>query len=254
MAGDGVNDILAMREADCSITVGEAVDAARQTAKIVLLNSDLSSLLTVLSEGRRVVNNITRVAGVFFIKTVYSILLSLLCLITNTQFPFIPIQITLINLVIEGYPAFFMSFEPDNRKITRRFLPSVLRNAFPNGLTIAIMVSLILLWAPTLGIAPEQSFLMAYLILGSVGMQGVLKACIPFNKLYLSLVLTMMIGFSAAVYLFHHLLQFPSLDSSLLPLTIALVALSLVVERVLNFFCKRFWAPCSNELIKKLKN
>lgn len=94
------------------------------------------------------VNNITRVAGVFFVKTIYSVLLSLVCLVLNIPFPFMPIQITLIDLIIEGYPAFFISFEPDNRRITGRFLPSVLRRAFPNAVSILIcfVVLLALSW------------------------------------------------------------------------------------------------------------
>ena len=118
MTGDGVNDLLALRQADCSIAMAQGSDAARQISQVVLLDSDFSALPSVLSEGRRVVNNITRVAGVFFVKTIYSVLLSLVCLVLNIPFPFMPIQITLIDLIIEGYPAFFISFEPDNRRIT----------------------------------------------------------------------------------------------------------------------------------------
>ena len=148
MTGDGVNDLLALRQADCSIAMAQGSDAARQISQVVLLDSDFSALPSVLSEGRRVVNNITRVAGVFFVKTIYSVLLSLVCLVLNIPFPFMPIQITLIDLIIEGYPAFFISFEPDNRRITGRFLPSVLRRAFPNAVSILIcfVVLLALSW------------------------------------------------------------------------------------------------------------
>lgn len=106
MTGDGVNDLLALKEADCSISVGQGSDAARQTAQLVLLDSDFAVLKDVLLEGRRVVHNVTRSAGVFFIKTLYSVLLCAICLLTNTPFPFVPIQITLIDLIIEGYPSF----------------------------------------------------------------------------------------------------------------------------------------------------
>ena len=91
------DSILALREADCSIAIAEGSDAARQVSQLVLLNSDFSSLPQVLAEGRRVVNNITRVAGVFFVKTIYSVLLSIICICTNQPFPFLPIQITLID-------------------------------------------------------------------------------------------------------------------------------------------------------------
>lgn len=102
MTGDGVNDLLAMRQADCSAAMGNGSDAAKQTAQLVLLDSDFSVLRDVISEGRRVINNLTKSAGVFFIKTIYSVLLSVLCLLLNTDFPFIPIQITLIDAVCVG--------------------------------------------------------------------------------------------------------------------------------------------------------
>lgn len=112
MTGDGVNDLLAMKQADCSIAVGQGSDAAKQTAQLVLIDSDFSVLRSVLAEGRRVVNNITKSAGVFFIKTIYSVLLCLVCIILNMDFPFLPIQITLIDLVIEGYPPSLFPSSP----------------------------------------------------------------------------------------------------------------------------------------------
>lgn len=106
MTGDGVNDLLALKEADCSIAIADGSDASKQISQVVLLNSDFTCLPDVLLEGRKVVNNVTRVAGVFFIKTIYTILLSLFCVISNTAFPFIPLQITLIDLLIEAMPSF----------------------------------------------------------------------------------------------------------------------------------------------------
>ena len=145
MTGDGVNDILAMRKADCSIAMAHGSQAARQAAQVVLLDSDFTALPRILLEGRRVVNNMTRVAGVFFVKTIYSILLSLFCVLTNLPFPLIPIQVTLIDLFIEGYPAFFQSFVPDGRKLTGRFLPSVLRRSLPNAVAILLASAALLL-------------------------------------------------------------------------------------------------------------
>ncbi|WP_369670847.1 HAD-IC family P-type ATPase, partial [Enterococcus faecium] len=98
MTGDGVNDVLALREADVSIAMAAGDSAARQIANLVLLDSDFTTLPAALFEGRRVVNNVTKVSGIFFIKTIYSFLLSLLCVATSTAFPFSPIQITLLDL------------------------------------------------------------------------------------------------------------------------------------------------------------
>ena len=231
MTGDGVNDLLALREADCSIAVAEGSDAARQVSQVVLLDSDFSALPSVLSEGRRVVNNTTRVAGVFFVKTIYSVLLSIVCLILNIPFPFLPIQITLIDLIIEGYPAFFMSFEPDGRKITGRFLPSVMRRAVPNAVSILIcfLVMLVLSWATP--IPDEQFSILLYLLVGTAGIQAVFKASWPFNKLRVFLCSTMTVGFYLAVFLFRHMLQVSLPTGLTLFLLIGFILLSFLAER-----------------------
>ena len=245
MTGDGVNDILALREADCSIAIGEGSDAARQVSQLVLLDSDFAVLPGVLAEGRRVVNNVTRVASIFFVKTIYSAILSVLCILMNIPFPFVPIQITLIDLAIEGYPTLFMSFEPDGRKITGRFLPSVLRRALPNALVIVADVLLVWLAAPKLGIFADQSETMMYLLVGLMGVAAVFKSCWPFNKLRVFLFTTMTIGFYAAIYLFQGLLHIALPSAAQWPLLLGLAAGSIVMERI--------FAWIINAVMKKTK-
>lgn len=239
MTGDGVNDILALREADCSIAIGEGSDAARQVSQLVLLESDFSVLPEILAEGRRVVNNITRVASIFFVKTIYSAILSLLCVLMNIPFPFLPIQITLIDLAIEGYPTLFMSFEPDGRKVRGRFLPSVLRRALPNALVIVADVLLLYFAGPALGIAGAQAETAMYLLTGLMGIEAVFKSCWPFNKLRVFLFTTMSIGFYAAIYLFQGLLQVTLPSAAQLPILLAIAAGSILLERVFAFLIGR---------------
>ncbi|MBC5787494.1 cation-translocating P-type ATPase [Clostridium facile] len=234
MTGDGVNDLLALREADCSIAVAEGSDAARQVSQVVLLDSNFSSLPAVLGEGRRVVNNITRVAGVFFVKTIYSVLLSIVCLLFNIPFPFLPIQITLIDLIIEGYPSFFMSFEPDSKKITGHFLPSVMERAIPNAISILVCFLVSLAMSPFLQLSTEQAGILLYLLVGTVGIQAVLKASWPFNKLRVFLCSTMTVGFYLAVFLFHPLLQVSLPSGITLLLFAGFVLLSFLVERAVS--------------------
>lgn len=205
MTGDGVNDLLALKEADCSISVGQGSDAARQTAQLVLLDSDFAVLKDVLLEGRRVVHNVTRSAGVFFIKTLYSILLCVLCLLTNTPFPFVPIQITLIDLVIEGYPSFFLSFLPDSRPVRTKFLPEAIRRAAPNALAIGVcfLFYLILHAMGIFGLSGEQTQAntLLFLLIGTVGLLGVFKMCLPFTKGKAFFAATSAIGFYFAIAL-----------------------------------------------------
>ena len=205
MTGDGVNDLLALKEADCSISVGQGSDAARQTAQLVLLDSDFAVLKDVLLEGRRVVHNVTRSAGAFFIKTLYSILLCVLCLLTNTPFPFVPIQITLIDLVIEGYPSFFLSFLPDSQPVRTKFLPEAIRRAAPNALAIGVcfLFYLVLHVMGIFGLSGEQTQAntLLFLLIGTVGLLGVFKMCLPFTKVKVFFAATSAIGFYFAIAL-----------------------------------------------------
>ena len=247
MTGDGVNDLLALKEADCSIAVGQGSDAARQVAQLVLLDSDFSVLRDVLMQGRRVVNNITKSAGVFFIKTLYSILLCAICLVTNMPFPFIPIQITLIDLVIEGYPSFFASFEPNAKKVTTRFLPEAIRRAAPNAIAIGVcfVLYLILHAVGIIGAGGEntQANALLYLLIGTVGIMGVFKMCYPMNRLRAFLAVTTAVGHYAVValclFLKDHILCLDILHMAVptgttLLLFVLFTAVSVLTERLLS--------------------
>ncbi|WP_407855187.1 HAD-IC family P-type ATPase [Enterococcus hailinensis] len=240
MTGDGVNDILALREADISIAMAEGDDATRQIADIVLLDSDFGKLPAIIFEGRRVVNNITRSSGVFFIKTIYSLLVSLFCILTVSTFPFIPLQITLIDLAIEGYPAFFLSFEKDNQKITGRFLPTAIKRALPSGLLV--MANILLVWLLEKLFLPsaDARTLMYYLLIG-ISCFAVMKSCQPFNQLRLFLTITTTIGSYIAIILFHQLLSVGTLS----PLTFGLFIIFMLGNLL-------FWKPLAKQ-VQKLK-
>lgn len=229
MTGDGVNDVIALREADLSITLPEANDAAKQVSQIVLLNEDFSVLKDVLMEGRRVVNNLTNVARIFFIKTIYSVFVSLFCILTNTAFPFIPIQITLIDLAIEAYTSFFISFEPNGKPVRGVFLHTVLRNAAPFAIMITLNTIVLTYLGPVLGIAEEQLVTIMYLLIGFVSILAVLEVCIPFNKLRVFLFSTTFIGFFVAVYLFRNLLHVATINTQEFEIFVAFAVISTVV-------------------------
>ncbi|NFN93292.1 HAD family hydrolase [Clostridium botulinum] len=238
MTGDGVNDVIALRQADCSITLPEASDVAKQVSQIVLLNSDFSVLKDVLMEGRRVVNNITNVARIFFIKTLYSVMLSVLNIITCTAFPFIPIQITLIDLVIEGYTSFFISFEPNGKQIKESFLRSVLKNAFPYSLVIIINIIILYLLSPTLKIETIQMTTIMYYMIGFTSILAVIKACRPFNKMRMFLCTTTAIGFFVAAFLFNNILHLSKLGLQELIVFLIMATLSIVLILIKNYLTR----------------
>lgn len=142
MTGDGVNDVLALKDADCSIAMASGSDAARQISQLVLLDSNFSALPSVVMEGRRVVNNITRTSVLFLVKTIFSFLLSFLALVFSMPYPFVPIQLSLISAVVEGIPSFFLTFEPNHERLQGNFLSTVLRQAFPCALVIVLNIVL----------------------------------------------------------------------------------------------------------------
>ncbi|MDR3349362.1 MAG: HAD-IC family P-type ATPase [Acidaminococcales bacterium] len=242
MAGDGVNDVLALREADCSVALAGGSDAARQVSKLVLLNSDFSSLLYVLAEGRRVVNNITRAAGIFFVKTIYSVLLSALCVVFNIPFPLIPLQGTLMDLTIEGFPSFSMSFQKDNKKITGTFLRTVLRRAFPNALAVILAVLATHFAAARFGLARIESITILYGIIGFIGVQAVFKASRPFDRFRAVLCAATTIGFFGGMLLFHEFLLIKVPQGRTLTILIVMAAASLPAERLFALITDRIMA------------
>ncbi len=232
MTGDGVNDVIALRESDCSITLPDASDAAKQVSQIVLLNSDFSVLKDVLMEGRRVVNNITNVARIFFIKTIYSVLLSLFCIITNTAFPFIPIQITLIDLVIEGYTSFFITFEKNQKPITGAFLPTALTNAAPFAIVIMFNIIVLTIIGNVIGIEAGTLTTMMYLLIGFVSILAVQEVCTPFTKAHAFLFTTTAIGFYLAAFLFHRLLELSAVPRQEIIITLVLAVISYLLIHI----------------------
>lgn len=239
MTGDGVNDVLALREADCSIAMAEGDSATRQIANLVLLDSDFTSLPDVLFEGRRVVNNLTKVASIFFIKTIYSFLLALICIVTNLAFPFIPIQITLIDLAIEGYPSFFLSFEGDKTKVHKGFLKTVLTNALPNALLVILNIVVVYLYSQSANLSAIETTTVMYYLLVGVSLLAVIRACMPFNPLRIFLAVTTTVGVYVAAFLFQSLLHIDTLTSNTLPLFLIMITISAIIRIIVELVKKR---------------
>lgn len=212
MTGDGVNDLLALREADCSIAVADGSDASRQISQVVLLESDFTHLPQVVMEGRKVIHNVTRTAQVFFIKTIYSVLVSFFCLFANRAFPFIPIQITLIDACIEAYPSFLTILESDIRRIRGKFLPTALSGAAPFGITAAAMIA-VLSFAAAMP-QPERQTVM-YVLLILISMAAVIKSCYPFSPLRVFICGTMAAGTFGALAILPSLFEVSSITGEM---------------------------------------
>lgn len=143
MTGDGVNDVLALKDADCSIAMQNGSDATKNVAQLVLLDSNFASMPKVVAEGRRTINNIQRSASLFLVKTIYSTILALMFLFMGEAYPFVPIQLTLISTVTIGIPSFILALEPNNARIRGNFLRNVISKSLPTGITVALNILII---------------------------------------------------------------------------------------------------------------
>ncbi|MGN0971313.1 MAG: HAD-IC family P-type ATPase, partial [Aristaeellaceae bacterium] len=200
MTGDGVNDIPALKAADCSIAMAGGADAAKHAAQLTLMQSDFSALPQVVLEGRRVVNNVTRAASLFLVKTLYSFAVTVLLLFLPAVYPFQPIQLTLISCLTIGIPSFFLALEPNRERIRGRFLDMVLLRAVPGaaGVTLCAVLAMML---EHQGWAVDVCSTVATLSAGGIGLLVLLGTCLPFTPMRAALWSAMTTGFvMAAVF------------------------------------------------------
>ena len=181
MTGDGVNDVLAMKEANCSIAMAGGAQAAGQVAQMVLLKSDFAAMPAIVGEGRRVINNIQRAATLFLVKNILSLGLALVTLITRQPYPFQPLHLTLISALTIGTPSFFLAMEPNYERVSGKFLPTVLGRALPGGLANLLVVLLAQLVLTQLGMSTVQISTVCTALVGFVGMLVLREVCKPFN-------------------------------------------------------------------------
>lgn len=183
MTGDGVNDVLALKDADCSIAMASGSEAAAQASQLVLLESDFSCMPQVVLEGRRVVNNIQRSASLFLVKNIFSFLLSLLSVVFMFTYPLEPSQISLISMFTIGVPAFFLALEPNKNIIKGHFLTNVFLKALPAAVTDALAVGALVIFGRTFGVNSTDISTAATMLLAIVGFMILYKISAPMNKI-----------------------------------------------------------------------
>lgn len=184
MTGDGVNDVLALKDADCSIAMASGSDAAAQVAQIVLLESDFGRMPSVVAEGRRVVNNIERTASLFLVKNIFSLCLSILTILLMVNYPLEPSQISLISMFTIGIPAFVMSQEQNTDRIQGHFLSNVLFKALPGGLTDFIVISSLYLFCMEFNVSEGDVSTASTIILAIVGLMILYQIASPMTKIH----------------------------------------------------------------------
>jgi len=199
MTGDGVNDVLALKEADCGVAMSDGADAARNVSELVLLDSNFDSMPKIVKEGRRTINNVERSATLFLSKTIYASLLALLFLFINYTYPFIPIQMTLINSLTIGIPAFILALEPNKSRVKGKFFINVVSKAIPSGITTVVNILILVLVASLLKIPGTQTSTCAVIITAYTALLLIYRISKPLNLLRKSLLLILSIIFLLAL-------------------------------------------------------
>ncbi len=183
MTGDGVNDILALKEADCSIAIAAGSDAARSVSQLVLLDSNFSSMPSVVAEGRRVVNNIQKSSSLFLMKTIFAICISIFVLCMNKTYPFSPIQFILLEMLVIGLPSFFLALQPNTNPIRGKFLSNVAKTTLPAGICLVLCTIALYIYQMYTGITTEVLVTMASIGILAIGFIALFRMCKPFNFL-----------------------------------------------------------------------
>lgn len=253
MTGDGVNDVLALKESDCSIAMASGSDAAKNIANLVLLDSNFATMPGIVNEGRKVINNIERVATLFITKTVYAVLLALATVIfLDNSYPFTPLQLTLISFVTIGFPAFFLALEPNFAPIKKRFLLNILKKSLPGGLSVIIGILVVNILAGIFNYTPAAVSTMCMLLAVAAGMWVVAKVSVPFTT-------ARKVIFGSAIGLFFLCLIFLSSFFDIAPISLPQAVVVLAITAVMPFMMKLVekgvgkWADkiLSKKLIKK---
>ena len=242
MTGDGVNDVLALKEADCSIAMAQGSDAAKNIANVVLLDSNFASMPHIVNQGRRVVNNIRTAASMFLIKTMFSVMLSLLTIFFGNAYPFEPIQMSLISACAVGIPTFLLAQENNYEKIDHTFLRHVFINAFPAAITITFCVFAVMLVSQNVYHSTDMLNTACVLVTGWNYMAALKTVYAPLNTYRKVIIYGMQFIFFAAAVIFQKLLSLGSLDFGMIILVFILMTFAPVLIDVITVWLKGIYA------------
>nr|WP_295275032.1 cation-translocating P-type ATPase [uncultured Blautia sp.] len=242
MTGDGVNDVLALKEADCSIAMAEGSDAAKNIANVVLLDSNFAAMPEIVNQGRRVVNNIRTAASMFLIKTIFSVLLSLITIFFGDSYPFEPIQMSLISACAVGIPTFLLAQENNYEKIDHTFLRHVFMNAFPAAVTITGCVFSVMLVCQNVYHSNAMLNTACVLVTGWNYMAALKTVYAPLNTYRKVIIYSMQVIFFGAAVILQNLLTLGSLEFGMIILVFLLMTFSPILIDVITAWIKNIYS------------
>lgn len=239
MTGDGVNDVLALKKADCSIAMASGTDATKNVSQLVLLDSNFASMPYVVAEGRRTINNIEKSSSLFLVKTIYATLLAVIFIFIDMPYPFIPIQLTLASIVTVGIPSFVLALQNNYDLVQKNFLRRVLKRAVPPAITIVLNILMVFIASNIFNFSYIQTSTLSAFVTGYVAFMLLFKTCLPFNKLRVALFSTMVLLYITGFFGFRNLFSFSVLDFKMCVVILLCIAFAhfmyYSIERIINY-------------------
>ncbi|MCM6796539.1 cation-translocating P-type ATPase [Levilactobacillus brevis] len=239
MTGDGVNDLLALRQADCSIAMASGSEATKSLADFVLVDSNFDAMINVLNEGRRVINNVERVASLFLIKTMYSVVLTLIFIFMSRSYPFEPIQLTPISSLMVGIPTFFLALQPNYARIADRFMKQVMEIAAPAAVCVVGYILVVMALGTQFQLSFATTSTLSVLMTGLISLNALLMVARPLNRFKIGLVVAMAALFAIIFLFFGPLFSLVNLLNwrlalIYLPLMVSVEPIFLLVQDILG--------------------
>ena len=239
MTGDGVNDVLALKEADCSVAMAAGSEAARNVSQLVLVNNDFACMPQVVAEGRRSINNIERSSSLYLVKTMYSILLSLFFLFSTHIYPFEPIQLSLIGALTVGFPSFVLALQPNKNIVRGNFTYNIITRAAPAAICIALNIIVTALLSDPLGLSHAELSTMAVYTTSLIGLMLIVRLCIPFNALRGAMLALSTAGIIIATIFFRDFFKLTALSQSALIMQVITAVVIIVLFNLLYHFADK---------------
>ena len=236
MTGDGANDVLALKESDCAISVKSGSDAARNISQLILLNDDFNSLPRVVAEGRQTINNVERSASLLLVKTLYTIMLIIYSIASFQKYFFIPIQLTFITTFTIGAPSFILALEPNNELVKGNFLFKILSKSLPTALTVVINIVFVSMFARIFDLPYEVQSTICVILTTIVGLYNLFRICYPLNLYRGALFFIMFIGFILGLFMMPEFFNLLPFDETIILFVIVFTINSFYIYKLITYF------------------
>jgi len=253
MTGDGVNDVLALKESDCSIAMASGSDAARTVSQLVLLDSNFASMPKILKEGRRSINNLQRSSSLFLTKTIFSTINAILFIFLHFDYPFQPIQLTLISALTIGAPSLILALEPNKERIKGKYIVNVIRKSIPGAMTMVFNIVALAIVCSFIHFNSTEISTLAVMITGFAGLLVLLKVSLPFNWIRCALFFSMLGAFIFAIFILKDLFSLASITLPMFYCFLVLAGFAIIVFVLFSLLIDKLLSKQIDRLETKIK-